>query len=166
MNNRKILIIGLGIIAACLLTCAVYMFANRSTKREPTQQEIEACAPYAVDWQSALGAEGSDKEIILGMCTFAGEETIGENVYKTYTSDTLGGYLYAFGEMIQIALLNDTTLYVQYTADDGDMVILAYSDDGLCEKGVYDVETDTFFYEWNGMMEVWKNFRNGNRWGA
>ena len=165
MSKKKTLTIGISIIAACLLICVVYMFANRSTKREPTQQEIEAYASYAVNWQEAVGAEGSDQEIILSLCTFSEEQTIGENVYKTYTSDTLGTYLYGFSEMSVIAMLEDTTLYVQYTAEGGDMILLSYDADGLCEMGVYDAETDTFFHDLDGTVEVWTKFRSGLQWG-
>lgn len=165
MSKKKTLIIGISIIVLCLLVSGVYMVTNRSVKREPTAQEIEAYAPYTVDWQVALGTEGTDKERILGLCTFTGEETIGENVYQTYASETLGEYLYHFGELSRIALLEDT-LYIQYTTADGNAIMLAYNDGGLCEKGIYDAETDTFFYELDGVTEVWSNFRNGIQWGA
>lgn len=163
MSNKKVLIVGLGIIAVCLLISLVYMFTNRSTKREPTAAETEACQAYAADWQTV--GEGSDREIILGLCTFVEEKTIGENLYKTYTSDVLGEYLCDFGEMMEIALLNDTVLYVQYTTPAGNMITLGYDDAGLCEMSVYDLETDTLYYEQNGAAEVWTNFRSGFQWG-
>lgn len=164
LSNKKVLTIGLCIIAVCLLISGIYVAANRSEKRAPTAAETEAYQAYAVDWQ-AVG-EGSDREIILGLCTFTEEKTIGDNVYKTYTSDALGEYLYDFEEMMEIALLDDTVLYVQYTTPEGDMVTLGYSDAGLCEKSVYDLETDTLYYEQNGTAEVWTKFRNGFQWGA
>lgn len=165
MSRKKTLILGIAIIAACLAVSAVYMLTHRSVKREPTAQELESYAPYAVDWQAAVGDEDGDREIILALCSFTGEETIGDNVYKIYSSDTLGDYLYDFGEMMQIALLEDTTLYVQYSTGARDMVTLGYNEAGLCERSVYDLETDTLFYEQNGTAEVWTNFRNGFRWG-
>ena len=48
-SNKKTLTIGLLIIGACLLVAAAYMVMNRSTKREATQAEMDAYAPYAVD---------------------------------------------------------------------------------------------------------------------
>lgn len=162
-SKKKTLIIGISIIAVCLLVSLIYMVANRTTKREPTQQEIEACAPYAVDWQ-ALG-EGTDKEIILSLCTYTEEQTIGSNVYEIYISDILGDYLYQFGEMTQIALLEDV-LYIQYTDSDAKTITLGYSDDGLMEKAVYDPATDVLYYELGDVTEVWEKFGAGIQWGA
>lgn len=162
-SNKKTLTVGLCVIGACLLVSLIFLLTNRSTKRQPTQQEITACAPYAVDWQP-LG-EGNDLEIILSMCENAGEKTIGENTYTVYTSDTLGQYLYDYSEMMEIAQLNDV-LYIQYYTPGGGMVTLGYSREGLVEKAVYDAGTDTLFHELNGTIEVWEKFRSGVQWGA
>jgi len=162
-SNKKTLTIGLIIIGLCLLASLAYMVMNRSTKREPTPQEIEAYAPYEVDWQ-ALG-EGTDREIILSMCTFLEEKTIGENLYRSYDSAALGQYLYNFGEMMETAELGQA-LYIQYTTPDGDMITLGYSDEGLMEKAVYDLDADTMYHDLNGTIEVWEKFRNGVQWGT
>ena len=162
-SNKKLLKVGLSIIGICLLVSLGIMLTNRTTKREPTQQEITAYAPYEVDWQS-LG-QGTDPEIILSFCENAGEKTIGENVYTVYTSDTLGQHLYNFAEITEIAQLNGE-LYIQYTTPDGGMVTLGYSGQGLVEKAVYDAETDTMFHDLGGTVEVWEKFRTGIQWGA
>lgn len=162
-SNKKTLTIGLIVIGLCLLVSAAYMVMNRSTKREPTPQEMEAYAAYEVDWQ-ALG-EGTDREIILSMCTFLEEKTIGENLYRSYDSTALGQYLYNFGEMMETAELGQA-LYIQYTTPDGDMITLGYSDEGLMEKAVYDLDTDTMYHDLDGTIEVWEKFRNGVQWGA
>ena len=163
MSNKKVLIVGLGIIAVCLLISLVYMFTNRSTKREPTAAETEAWQAYAADWQTV--GEGSDREIILGLCTFVEEKTIGENVYTVYTSEVLGQHLYNFGEMMEIAQLQDV-LYIQYYTPEGGMVTLGYDHQGLVEKAVYDAQADTLFHQLNGSIEVWEKFRTGVQWGA
>lgn len=162
-SNKKTLTVGISIIALCLVVSLIYMVANRSTKREPTQQEIEANAPYALDWQSV--GEGTDKEIILSFCEAGEQQTIGENEYTVYTSETLGQYLYNFSEMMEIAQLEDV-IYIQYSTPEGDMVTLGYSDAGLMEKAVYDLDADTLFYEIDGTIEVWEKFRNGVQWGT
>ena len=162
-SNKKLLTVGLSVIALCLLVSLGIMMANRTVKREPTPQEIEACAAYEVDWQSLGG--GSDLEIILSLCENAGEETIGENVYTVYTSETLGQHLHNFEEMMEIAQL-DQILYIQYATPEGGMVTLGYSDLGLVEKAIYDAESDTLFHDLNGTVEVWEKFRNGIQWGA
>lgn len=165
MSKKKTLITGLSIIAVCLLICAGYMIVNRSTKREPTQEEIKAYAPYAIDWQAASGEEATEKEIILSFCTVSGEKTIGDNVFEIYTSNTLGSYLYKFVEMTEISVLNDY-LYIQYTDSDGNSVTMSYTDEGLTEKAVYNPESDTLYYEQGDVIEVWEKFHSGIQWGA
>ena len=162
-SNKKTLTIGLIIIGLCLLASLAYMVMNRSTKRDATQAELEAYTPYAVDWQSV--GEGTDKEIILSFCTAGENQTIGDNEYSIFTSETLGTHLYDFAEMMEIAQLEDV-LYIQYTTPEGNMITLGYSDAGLMEKAVYDLEADTLFYEIDGTVEVWEKFRNGVQWGA
>lgn len=167
MSKKKTLILGISILVVCWLVCIVYLYFNQSKKREPTQQEIEVYAAFEVDWQSAAGLDGSDKEIILSMCTYAGEETIGDNNYATYTSDILGDYLFEFGEMTEIVMSNEGILYVQYyTPGTAKLVILGYTDEGLCEKSIYDTQSDILFYEQNGKTEVWTHFRNGVQFGS
>lgn len=160
MSNKKLLTIGLIVIAVCLLISGVYMFTNRSTKREPTMEEIALCAPYGVDWEAVTGQQGSGKQIILDLCTYSGKQTIGSNEYEIYTSETLGSYLYKFETMTHIGLLNDC-VYVQYMDVDGNEITLAYSDEGLAEKAVYFPETDTLYYRQGEITEVWEKFRTG-----
>ena len=162
-SNKKTLTVGLIVIGICLLVSLGIMMTSRSTKREPTQEEIAICASYATDWQ-ALG-EGSDLDIILSLCTDAGEITIGDNVYTVYTSENLGQHLYNFAEMTELAQLNGE-LYIQYTTQDGDMVTLGYSDQGLIETLIYNTNSDTLLHELNGTIEVWENFHSGIQWGA
>lgn len=164
MLKKRTVIILLVILVVSLVIGGIAVCVTRSTMRQPTRQEIEACAPYAIDWQDATGMEGTDKEIILSMCTFVEEKTIGENVYQTYRSDTLGTYLYDFQEMTEIAELNGI-LYVQYYDLQGGMVLLAYDTSGMTEKGIYDLETDTYYYEYGDTFEVWTNFRKGAHLG-
>lgn len=166
MSNKKVLTIGLIIVAVCLIVTGIMMFANRSTKRLPTEQELAMCAPYSVDWQEATGQEGNDKEIILSLCTYSEKQTIGSNEYEIYTSETLGNYLYKFAEMTLVGVLNEEAVYIQYTDTEGNSVTLTYSDAGIVEKAVYFPETDTLFYEQGELTEVWEKFRTGIQWGA
>lgn len=165
MNKKKTLTIGLAIIALCLLIAAASLFWNRSEKREPTTEELTAYAAYSIDWQEITGMEGSDLEIILSMCAFVEEQTIGQNVYDTYSSDVLRNYLPDFGELMQLAQLKDGPLYIQYSTAEGDMITLGYDADGMCEKSVYDASEDTMFYETRERAEVWTRFRSGVQWG-
>lgn len=172
MNKKKTLIIWLTVIGVCLAVVLGYGLLNRTTKREPTADEIGKYTPYAINWQAATGQEGTDTEIILSLCTFQEEQTIGENRYKSYSSDALGGYLYRFAELTTVSLyLNPETgeegnLYIQYTDEAGAMVVLGYqAEQGLTELGIYDGETDTFYHLLDGVWEVWEKFAGGVRWG-
>lgn len=159
--KKKMSVIMIVVAAACLLFSGIYIYANRSVKREPTQQELEASSAYVVDWQQARDQKGTDKEIILGLCTYVEKRTIGETVYDIYTSDVLGAYLHNFHEMKEIALYNNENLFIQYTESNGNMVLLGYDEEGLTELGIYDAQTDTFFHNLKGSVEVWTNFRTG-----
>lgn len=167
-KNKKTLIIGIAIIVVCLIIVGIGMVKNRSTKREATEQELADYAPYSVDWKALTEAgEGStDKEIILSMCQSAGEKEIGGGTYATFSSETLGDYLYRFSELTEIFEGDGDTLFVSYTDTDGRTVILVYDGEGLCEQGIYDPETDTFFHELEGSVEVWTKFRSGIQWGS
>ena len=163
-SDKKILAVGLAVIALCLIVTVVMMFANRSTKRMPTEAELAFCEPYAVNWQEATDIQGSDKEIILSLCAYSEKQTIGSNEYEMYTSETLGSLLHNFAQMNQLAVLNDS-LYVQYTDTDGNNVTLTYNDAGLAELAVYFPETDVLVYQQGDIMEAWEKFRNGIQWG-
>ena len=163
--NKKMTRILLIVAAVCLLISGIYVICNRSEKRMPTEQELQDYALYTVDWQGVTGIQGSDLEIILSLCTYVGEQTIGSNVYNTYESEALKQYLPGFGEMMQLAMLDDSTLYIQYTTPEGDMITLGYTAEGLQEKSVYDLSEDTMFYETKDATEVWTKFRNGFQWG-
>ena len=164
MPKKKTVIFLLTLIAVSLVIGGVYILANRQSIRRPTRQEIEACAPYAIDWQFVTGQEGSDKEIILSMCTFVEEKNAGEMLISIYESDTLGSYLWDFQEMMEISEFNGI-LYVTYTTPDGGMVTLGYDDTGMTEKGIYRQETDTYYFRQGDTFEVWTNFRNGFQLG-
>ena len=159
-SNKKTLAVGISVISVCLVFCMFYMVLNRSTKREPTLAETAAAAPYAVSWQG----EGSEKEIILSHCTFLEEKTIGENLYRSYSSDTLGSKLHNFAEFMEIAELADV-LYIQYTTPEGNMITMGYSDEGLKELAIYDQTSDTMYHRLDNTTEVWEKFRNGVQWG-
>ena len=164
-SDKKILTVGLIVIALCILAAGVMMFTNKSTKRMPTEQELAYCEPYAVNWQEATGLQGSDKEIILSFCVYSEKQTIGSNEYEVYTSEKLGSYLYNFKEMTQLGVLNDN-LYVQYNDTVGNSITLTYSDAGLAELAVYFPETDILVYQQGEIMEAWEKFRNGIQWGS
>lgn len=167
MSKKKTLIIGLSVIVVCLLIAGIGMIVNRSQSREATAEEIAAHVPYAVDWTQVSGwQEGmSEQEFILSMCSYEGQTEVGDNVYDSYSSDTLAGFLYRCNELSDIMALNGI-LYITYYPEGEDMVILGYDDSGLCEKAVYDGETDTMFHELDGTATVWTKFRNGVQWGA
>ena len=172
MNKKKTLTVWLTVIAVSLAVLLAYGLLNRTALREPTPEEIEAYTPYGILWQAIDGLEGTDTERILSLCTFVEEQTIGENRYRSYTSETLGRYLYRFEELTTVSLYLDPqtgeegTLYIQYTDQNGRMVVLGYQgDQGLTEVGVYNADTDTFYHWMEEKWEVWEKFAKGARWG-
>lgn len=160
--NRKSLKPWLAVILVGLLIPMIYVLCNRSTKRQPTPEEISAAEVFDVDWQ-AVG-EGSDQEIILSLCTFLEEKTIGENRYLCYSPNGLEQYLPDFGEIMEIAQL-DENLYIQYTTKSGNMITLGYAEEGLVEKAIYYMESDILYHELQDSVEVWTKFRNGFQFG-
>ena len=164
MSNKKILTIGLIIIAVCLLISGIYMMTHRTTKREPTQAELLQCASYDVSWD-ALAVEGAgEMTAILSLCQYQQEKTIGQNVYQVYTSETLGNYLYNCAEVVEIGVLEEN-LYIQYNDRDGNAVTMGYSEEGLTELAVYFQSADLLFYQQGETVEVWENFRAGVSFG-
>ena len=166
MSNKKVLIIGLCVIAVCLIISIGYMAMHRSVSREPTRQETQTYAPYAVDWSAAAEEGMSEKEFILSQCAEIGEKEIGEHLYTTFTSETLGGSLYQCEQITEIILNEAGTLHISYTDTAGRMVIIGYTDEGMCELAIYDEPTDTLYHTIDGSTEVWTNFRNGFQWGS
>ena len=164
MSKKKTLVIGLSVIAVCLAIALGYVLTHRSEKRLPTVEEAARYAAYSVDWQECTGFSSSDREIIRSFCVPQGEKTIGANVYQVYDSDQLGQFLADFGEMMEIAQL-DEVLYIQYTTPAGNMVTLGYDAAGQCEKSIYDASMDTLYYETRETAEIWSHFRNGFQWG-
>ncbi len=169
--KKSTLYICLALIVVCLAIAGVYVMLNRSTDRDATAAEIAANQAYLPNWD-AIGESieiktniMTEKGALLSLCTYSGDEQIGSNVHQVYTSETLGQYLHRCETLSEITLMNET-LYITYFADDGDMVILAYTDAGLSELGVYDAETDSFYHEMDGKCVVWSKFRNGFQFGA
>ena len=165
MSNKKVLTIGLIIIAVCLLISGIVMVTNRTTKREPTEAEIRSAAAYAVDWSGVSSDGVGEKAAILSLCRYQQKKTIGQNEYDIYTSETLQDYLYNCGEIKEIGALSDM-LYIQYTDRDGNTVTLGYAEEGLVEMVIYFLETDTLYYQLEDVTEVWEKFRGGIQFGA
>lgn len=155
------------LIAVCLLVSVGYVLMNRSTSREATAAEIKEHAAYLVDWTAVGGWEAgkSEKEFILSLCSYVEEREIGSNVHQVYSSETLADYLYRCHELTEITVMNGS-LYITYYAEDEDMVILAYNDEGLFERAVYDAQTDVLFHEMNGSAVIWNKFRSGFQFGS
>lgn len=155
--NKKVLYIGLAIIVVCLAITYLGMYLNRSTSRAPTPEETASFEAY----DPALTRDG-----ILEECTYAEQAQIGQNMYKTYTSQTLSGMLYSCDELQRIAVDDEDYLYIQYSdGTAGRMVTLVYSEAGLQELGVYEQSRDILYHRLDGETEVWERFTTGIQWG-
>lgn len=164
LTKKNVLLFGGGIVFLCLAIVIGYLFATRSVKRAPTQEELEKGQIYYINYPAETGLTGTDPEIILSLCTEAGEQTIGNNVYQCYTDNGLSQYLPNFQQMAEIAVSNGI-VNIQYYTTDGDMVTLTYDENGNVETAVYFADTDALYYDYNGDIVVWTNFRNGFQWG-
>lgn len=165
LSKKQLLILCGGIVAVCIATVIGYVLTHLSQKREPTALEQAQAAVYDIDWQGLTGVTGSDRDAIVSLLTPAGEETIGSNVYETYTSDTISQYLPNFSRFGEI-VTNADLLYIQYYTVQGDMIILTYDSRGLVEKSLYFEETDLLYYQNSETTEVWTNFRGGFQFGS
>lgn len=154
------------ILAVSLIISIGYVMLNRSTSREATADEIAAYQAYAIDWSAVDGWEAgmTEKEFLLTLSIFQEDQTIGNNVHQVYSSDALPAYLYRCHELAEITLMDDC-LYITYYAEDGDMIVLSYADEGLNEMAVYEAESDTLFHSMDGVSKVWNKFRGGFQWG-
>ncbi|MBQ8621849.1 MAG: hypothetical protein IJ422_06005 [Oscillospiraceae bacterium] len=163
-KEKRTLIVGISIIAVCLLIAGVYIAFNLSTSREATQADIDAFAPYDIDWLTLTEEDQTHKQIILSYCTEGEEQTVGSNTYKTYTSNGLEDHLYKCAAVKEI-ILTDTDVMLSYTDTDGQTVILGYGDQGLTEMAVYNPADDTLFHYIDGTATVWNKFYNGIHFG-
>lgn len=159
-KDKRIFVIGAAVIAVCLLVAGIYAVLNRSTSREATPGELEAHQAYDVDWQALTEEEKTDKQVILSLCTEAGEKTVGSNTYTTYTPNGVEQHLYKFKTLDEI-ILTDTAVMLSYTDADGCTVILSYDDKGLNEMAVYHPESDIMYHYINGVTTVWEKFYHG-----
>lgn len=164
--KKSTLRLWIGLLVVCLAISLGYVLMNRTTSREATAKEIEANHGYAPDWTQIPGWEAgmTEKAFILNLCSYVKDETIGSNVHRIYSSDILPDYLLRCHELSEITVMNET-LYITYYAEDEDMVILAYTDEGLNELAVFDAETDTLYHEIDGTAVIWNKFRGGFQWG-
>lgn len=164
LTKKNVLLVGGGIVFLCLAIVVGYLFATRSVKRAPTEEELARGQFYYVNWQAETGLSGTDPEIILSLCTEAEEQTIGNNVYQCYTDNGLSRYLPNFRQMSQIAML-EGTVNIQYYTEENDMITLTYDEHGNVETLAYFADTDALYYDQNGEIVIWTNFRNGFQWG-
>lgn len=164
LTKKNVLLVGGSIVFVCLAIVIGYMFATRSVKRAPTQEELAMGRVYHIDWQEETGLTGTDLEIILSLCTEDQEQTIGNNVYQCYADNGLSRYLPNFHRMSQIAMADDV-VNIQYFTSLEDLITLTYNHAGNVETLVYDSDTDLLYYEHDGQAEVWTNFRHGFQWG-
>lgn len=154
---QKVLLVAL---VVCLVIGVIGIFATMTTSREPTEAELALYAPYDVLWDAMPGGETTVQERILSQCTAQGKETVGDNEYDLYGSDTLGQYLYNCGGVDKILVSAEGAVYIYYTDTDGRSVFLSCGADGLSEKSVYEPKTDILFYQSGETSLVWENFSN------
>lgn len=132
-----------------------------------TVEQAETYAIYEISLsqippqnQSQPQSDQSVVNSILSLCSLDKTVQVDSLIIKEYSSNTLSNYLPYCNEILSISLMNGF-LYVFYNALDGKEVTLGYSDNGLREKTVYDVATDSAVIEINGGATLYQNFRQG-----
>lgn len=155
---QKVLVV---LLCICLPVGIIGMFATMTTDREPTAEEIALYSPYDVRWDDLPAEEDRTKtERLLALCQRGEDVQLDENTYASYTSETLGSYLYQCAEVEQILVSADGLVLISYTDVNGFAVALACDDDGTAEQSVYDPGSDLMFYANRETAVVYENFSN------
>lgn len=98
---------------------------------------------------------------ILSHCTYERSMDTGASVFHIYSSDSLAQYLFDCSSIKEISLSGDF-LYIYYYTTDNKEVILCYNADGLHNRGVYNPDDDSIFFEDEVSACVYSNARNGS----
>lgn len=100
------------------------------------------------------------KSLILQHCTQVDFQIIGGHPIYTYSSNSLGKYLYNFQEFVEISMV-DSYVNIYYITLDGTEVSLSYDDSGLTSKIVYHPEIDTAILDFGDGVTQCEGFRAG-----
>lgn len=137
------------------------LFTDHTVETVLTPGQAEAYQIYEVAAPSGLSSASSVvsvKSFILQQCTQIDSEIIAGHPVITYTSDSLGEYLYNFQEFVEICMI-DSYVYIYYIDRDGLEVNLCYNDSGLANKVVYDPETDVAILDSGSNVSQCEGFR-------
>lgn len=99
-------------------------------------------------------------EKILEYCTFKGSETIGGEIYTSYSSDTLTQHLKDCLEITDITVVSGT-IYISYITNDSKTVCITYTESGIVNQTIYDEVTDTAYFLSPSSNQKCTNFRSG-----
>ena len=131
------------------------------TQLSPGQAKAYEIYEIAIPTDSSIERSNvSTKDFILQHCTQVDFQIIGGHPIYTYSSDSLGEYLYNFQEFVEISMI-DSYVYVYYITQDGTEVNLSYSDSGLASKVVYHPEVDTAILDFEDGVTQCEGFRAG-----
>lgn len=155
---RKTIMICATVMLISIAFSSWLAYMNRATSRPATQEELDLYAQYDLDMSGV--PEGMTKQdFILSLSTEAGEEEFGEGVYMTYTSETVGQYLFSCAEVTEIAKAEEDSVYVTYRDEAGRTVLIGFLGNEIREKAIFDPATNTFFVvKLDKTIEVWENF--------
>lgn len=149
------------LLCICLPIGIIGMFVTMITDREPTVEEMQLYSPYDVRWDDLPAEDGQTRtEQLLALCQRGEDIQLEENTYASYTSETLGSYLYQCASVDQILVSADGLVLISYTDANGFAVALACDAEGTAEQSVYDPEKDLMFYANRETTIVYENFSN------
>lgn len=111
-----------------------------TTEQPLTMREREKLDSYTPNFQTEI-----TREDLIDLCEVVETKQDDSRNYVTYTSQDIQSCLYDFGSELYLGATEEK-FYISYLTTSGDYVVLAYSDDGLIEKGVHNQEEDVYYY--------------------
>ena len=110
------------------------------SSRQLTKQELSVMENYTPAFPNKV-----TREYLISLCDEVSAKQVGDRTYITYSSQDIQNYLYDFGSELELGATAEH-FYISYLTTLGDYVILAYSNEGLSEKGVHNMEQDVYYY--------------------
>ena len=148
------------LFAAALILFPTVSLTVKSAVQPMSDREVEKYRAYGLALPGAVDAAPTPEEI-LGYCVFAGEQRIGSETYAAYTSSELARYLKDCRELREVIVNASGTVYLTYSTDHNEMVILSCAEDGAETRTIYDETTDTAYFLSPDKNEKHTNYLKG-----
>ncbi len=143
--GRTIFLLAL-VVECILIGCLIWgkSVPSRALPRRLSAEEAERYESYSISLPDA-GGRAPSAAGVLAYCTFQEEKTVGSARYTFYTSDALPEYIHQCAAILEIMETSEGTVYITYTSQNAERVILTISDSGIIQKDIYAEKTDTYY---------------------